>query len=220
MSATIGDLATSIRAVLLDPSPGVTFADTTILVWMNDVLAAAANLKRDISPQVISCPLVAGPNQTLPATALQLLEPYHNTASKAGVTKASQELITRRLPAWRSITGTIDATDIMLDDRAPTAFFCYPPNSGSGALTSLCGVLPIVSSPTYPLISCAVALPVPDNYRFAIEAGVISRALGANTRRQDIQKSSFYWQQFEAGIKSGQMAQLASAPEDAAKEIA
>jgi hypothetical protein len=219
VAAVIGDIATSVRGVLLDPSPGVTFPDTLLTVWINDVLAAAANLKRDINPQVIACPLVAGPNQTLPATALQLLEPYHNTVSKAGATKASQELITRRFPAWRSITATKDATDIMLDDRAPNAFFCYPPNDGTGSLTALCGVTPVFTA-TYPLVSCAVALPVPDNYRYAIEAGVISRALGANTRRQDIQKSNYYWMQFESGIKSGQMAQLQTAPEATGKEIA
>jgi hypothetical protein len=219
VAALVQDIAISVRAVLLDPSPGTTWPDTTLLEWFNDVLAAASNLKRDINPQVIACPMVADTVQALPATALQLLEPYFNTTSKAGATLADQTILTRRLPAWRSTTATLDATDIMVDERAPLQFFCYPPNNGSGSLTALCGVIPIISSPTYPLITCTVPLPVPDNYRFAIEAGIISRALGANTRRQDIQKSAFYWQQFESGIKSGQMAQMASEPIDASKEV-
>lgn len=220
MAALVQDVAISVRGVLLDPSPGTTWPDTLLLEWFNDTLAAAANLKRDINPQVVAMPLVAGSVQSAPSTVLQILEPYFNTASKNGVTKASQELISRRIPNWRTITQTVDALDIMLDDRAPTQFYCYPPNNATGSITALCGVIPIISSPTYPLITCTVPLPVPDNYRFAIESGILSRAYGANSRRQDIAKANFYYQQFEAGIKSGQMAQLAVAPENAAKEIA
>jgi hypothetical protein len=214
----VGDVVNSVRAILLDPVP-TTWLDPAILLWLNDVLAAAANLKRDINPQIISVPLVSGSVQALPATAVQLLEPYYNTASLKACTISPMTPLQRRVPAWRSATTSIDASDIFVDERTPLIFHCYPPNTGAGSIQALCGVVPFLSGAgLIPLNTSAVAIPVPDNYRQAIVDGVVSKAMGANTRRQDIQKATVYWQKFEAGIVGGKMGQRETAPQFDDKE--
>ncbi len=212
MTAIVGDLITSVRGILLDPTP-TTWLDPLMADWLNDVLAAAANLKRDINPQVISVPLVAGSIQTIPATALVLLEPYFNGSTGspgAAVTLSPMTPLNRRVPSWRATTPTASVTDIFPDERSPTIFHCYPPNNGSGAIMALCGVIPFIPLTTtglYPLNTSTVAIPIPDNYREAIVDGLVSKALAAQTRRQDVAKSTSFWQRFEAGIVGGKMGQ-------------
>jgi hypothetical protein len=204
----VGDVVSSARDVLLDPA-GATWVDATMFRWFNDVLAAAADLKRDINPQVITVPLVAGSVQQLPATALQILEPLFNTVSGNAVTEASMTLIARRLPGWRSVNPATDVTDMMTDERSPVVFHVYPPNVGNGNLTLLAGVTPVLpASALTPTLSTSTAtVPIPDHYRMALVDGIVSKALGANTRRQDIQKATFYWQKFEGGILAAKVSQ-------------
>ena len=213
MTVLVSDLIGSVRDELLDTGPSYyTWSDATLERWLNDVLAAAANLKRDISPQIIPIPLVAGSVQTVPANVLQLLEPYFNVDSGNAVTKGGLTLISRRFPAWRANTPTVDVSDVTTDERDPVHFQVYPPNDGTGRIMALCGVVPVLSA-----IGClpisAATVPVPDNYRQALVDGVCSKALGANTRRMDISKANFYWQKFQAGIMGGKMAQMETAPE-------
>ena len=213
MAVLVSDVIGSARDILLDNQTAYyTWSDATLERWLNDVLAESVNIKRDINPQIIPVPLVAGSVQSCPATVLQLMEPYHNVVSGASVTKGGQELISRRFPNWRSMTPTVDASDVTVDERDPVNFHVYPPNTGTGEIMALCAVTPVLSAIGCLPISSS-AIPIPDNYRNALVAGVVSKALGANTRRQDIQKAQYYWGLFANGIKTGQQAQLETAPE-------
>ena len=219
MATTVGDVVSAARDVLLDPVP-TTWADPTVLRWLNDVLAAAADLKRDILPQIVTVPLVAGSVQNLPAAALQLLEPYYNTASLTACTISPMTPLQRKNPAWRSTTAAVDALDVFIDERTPLIFHVFPPNTGTGSIQALCGVTPVLTEAgfVFPLNTSTVPLPLPDQYRQAIVDGLVSKALGANTRRQDIQKAQWYWQKFEGGIVGGKMGQREVAPQFDDKE--
>ena len=212
MSVLVQDIIGSIRDELLDNGTAYyTWSDATLIRWLNDVLAACADLKRDIYPQIVPIPLVAGSVQTVPTNVLQLMEPYFNVASGNAVTKGGVNLISRRFPTWRAGTPKPDVSDVTTDERDPIHFHVYPPNDGTGQIMALCGVIPVLSG-----IGClplsASLIPIPDNYRQALVDGVCSKAMGANTRRQDVTKANFYWQRFQAGVVGGKMAQLDTAP--------
>ena len=215
MPVLVTDVIVAARDVLLDPSPGTTWTDTTLYRWLNDVLAAAANLKRDIAPAVINVSLAPGSIQTLLPPAIQLLEPYYNLNSGNSITKGGMTLISRRIPGWRSLPGAVDASDVTTDERSPIIFHCYPPNIGTGVMVALCGTIPSVTGP--PNVGY---MPVPDNFREAMVDGLCSKAFGANTRRMDLSKANFYWQKFQAGIIGGKMAQKETAPSLSDKEEA
>ena len=213
MTVLVSDVIGSVRDELLDNGTAYyTWSEATLERWLNDVMAAAATLKRDIYPQIVPIPLVAGSVQTVPANVLQLLEPYYNVASGNAVTKGGLTLISRRFPTWRAGTAAVDVSDVTTDERDPVHFQVYPPNNGTGQIMALCGCIPVLSAiGCLPISSSAV--PLPDNYRQALVDGVCSKAMGANTRRQDITKANFYWQRFQAGIMGGKQAQMETAPE-------
>jgi len=198
-----------------------------MLLWLNDVLAAAVSLKRDISPVVATCPLVSGSVQNLPAATgqygsyVQCMEPLYNTASLNAVNKAGMTLIQRRIPNWRTITQTTDVTDVMFDDRSPTVFHVYPPNNGSGSLQMLVGGVPFMSGAGVATLNTSTTvIPIPDNYRQAIVHGLISKALASQTRRQDTQKAQFHWQIFEGMILASKIAIPEATPRLSEKEQA
>lgn len=214
MSVLVSDVVGSARDELLDNgSLGFYFwSDAELERWLDDVMAAAATLKRDIYPQIIQIPLVAGSVQNVPAGALQFMEPYFNLVSQLGVTPGSIQLVQRRFPNWRStFPPSIDVTDAFPDERSPLVFHVFPPNNGSGVLVALCGMIPVLAAIGCLPISNAV-IPLPDNYRQALVDGLVARAFGANSRRQDITKAQFYWQRFEAQIVGGKMAQRETVP--------
>lgn len=217
MTILVGDVVASARDELLDPQ-GVQWVDATIMRWLNDVLAAAASLKRDIYPQVTGVPLTPGSVQALPAGLIQFMEPYYNTNTGKEVTKAGLALVARRIPAWRSATPTADVQEAMADERAPNYFHVYPPNTGTGNLTCLVGGIPYLNPATTPglfsanyptsaavpgyLSQSQAVIPILDNYRSALVEGLCAKALFANTRRQDVNRANLHWQKFEGGILS------------------
>jgi hypothetical protein len=200
------DVLLSARDVLLDNGSGPqTWTDASLLRWLNEALAAAVTLKRDIAPAVLSLALVPGSVQGLPAGVVQILEPYFNTVSGNAVTKGGMTLLNRRFPTWRSNPATVDVSDVTTDERSPVIFHVFPPNTGGGAITALCGTLPTCTILASPVV-------VPDHYRSALVDGVCAMAMAANTRRRDVTKTAFFWQRFEAGIMGAKIAQHETAP--------
>jgi len=210
MTILVETILQTARDITLDPG-GVTWVDATMERFLNHVLASASNWKRDIYPQIITLPLVAGTIQTAPAGVLMVMEPYYNVDSGASVTKGELRLISRRFPNWRSNTPTVDATDIFVDDRSPDIYQCFPPNTGAGQIQALCGVTPIITAFGC-LPTSNTVFPLPDNYLGAVVDGLVGLCFGSNTRRQDITKANFYWARCQAGIIGGKQAQFEPAP--------
>lgn len=200
MALQASDVILSARDELLDNGVSQVWTDATLQRWLSEVLAAAVTLKRDIAPAVIAIPLVPGSVQQVPAGYVQFMAPYFNTSSGVAITPGGIVLLNRRRPAWRSETPTVDVTDVEADQRSPTIFHCFPPNTGGGNITALCGSLPVITASNSPIV-------VPDNYRAALQAGLMSKCYAANTRRNDIAKAQFQWQVFESMVIGAKTAQ-------------
>jgi hypothetical protein len=201
MPLTAGDIISSARDELLDNgvSP-VVWTDTTMQRWLSDVMAAAVTLKRDIAPAIVQIPLATGSVQTLQSPNVQFMAAYFNTVSGLGITPGGIVLLNRKFPSWRSAATTVDVTDVEADQRDPLVFHVYPPNNGTGNVTAMCGTLPVVTSNSSPIV-------MPDHYRAALVAGLVSRAFGANTRRNDVAKQQVWWQMFESLVIGAKAAQ-------------
>ncbi len=210
MTILVETIMQTARGITLDPN-GVTWLDADMERFLNHVLASAANWKRDIYPQIITIPLVAGTIQTAPAGVLMVMEPYYNTVSGASCTKGELRLLSRRFPAWLENAPTTDVTDIFVDERSPDIFQCFPPNNGTGEIQALVGATPIIGAFGC-LPTSNTVFPLPDNYLGAVVDGLVGLCFGSNTRRQDIVKANFYWSRCQAGIMGGKQAQFEPAP--------
>src|ERR1700752_5343868 len=191
MGLVASDVLNSVRDELLDAglAPAQTWTDATLLRWLSEALGAAVTLKRDIAPQVVAIPLATGSVQQVPSSnpnCAMFLQGYYNTSSGNAVTPGGVLLLSRKRPNWRAQPPQVDVIEYEADQRSPTYFHVFPPNNGTGNLTALCGVIPVVKALTDPIV-------VPDHYRSALMHGVVAKAYGASTRRNDVQKMMSHW---------------------------
>jgi hypothetical protein len=205
MGLLASDVLSSVRDELLDAgvSPAQTWSDTTLQRWLSEVLGAAVTLKRDIAPQIVAIPLATGTIQQAPSSSPNcaiFMQGYYNTTSGNAVTPGDVILLSRKRPTWRAGATAVDVIEYAFDRRSPTIFHVFPPNNGTGNLTALCGIIPVVTANNQPIV-------VPDHYRSALMHGVVAKAYGASTRRNDVQKMMSHWQMFEAMIIGAKTAQ-------------
>jgi hypothetical protein len=210
MALVASDILSSVRDELLDAgvAPAQTWTDATLLRWLSEALAAAVTLKRDIAPQIVPIPLATGSVQQVPSSGpncAMFMQGYYNTSSGNAVTPGGVLLLSRKRPGWRATAPTVDVIEYEADHRSPTYFHVFPPNNGTGNLTGLCGIIPVVTAVGNPIV-------VPDHYRSALMHGVVAKAYGASTRRNDVPKMMAHWQMFEAMILGGKTAQIEVSP--------
>jgi len=111
--------------------------------WLNDGQREVAIYRPDAFTAYSSIALVAGTRQSLPATAVKLIDIPNNT----GGTKAAVRMIPRRLldeqnPDWHSLAGVATIKHFMYDPRDPRAFYVYPPASEGAAVNAIYAVYP------------------------------------------------------------------------------
>ncbi len=174
MALVVSDILNSVRDELLDAGVQQTWTDPTLIRWLNDILAAAVTLKRDIAPAIVPIPLATGSVQLLQAPNVQFMAAYFNTASGVAINHSGLVLLGRYNPTWRATAPTTDVTDVQADERSPLVFHCFPPNNGTGNLTGLCGTLPVVTVVTSPIV-------VPHRQ----DAGAVADVRGADHRCED-----------------------------------
>jgi len=205
MALASSDILSSVRDELLDAgvAPAQTWSNTTLLRWLSEVLGAAVTLKRDIAPQIVQIALATGSVQQVPSSSpncAMFLQGYFNTTSGNAITPGGVLLLSRKRPNWRGQPAAVDVIEYEADRRSPQYFHVFPPNNGTGNITALCGVIPVVVATTDLIV-------VPDHYRSALMHGVVAKAYGASTRRNDVQKMMSHWQMFEAMIIGAKTAQ-------------
>jgi hypothetical protein len=119
--------------------------DTTSIRWTTQDLARYFNdgqryiiTKRpDASHLVVSHPLVAGAEQSLPVGGEKLIDVSHNTTgNKRAISRVSSALLDAQLAGWRGAPGKVEILHFTYDEREPRSFDVYPP-AAAGASVSL-----------------------------------------------------------------------------------
>lgn len=199
-------IITSVRRILLDPTPGVTWTDANLLAMINEGERAFVNVKREIYPLRAAITLVAGTKQTLPTGGVAFMEAYDNAVSGRRCTLVNRELMDAAARFFPIATQTVDAEHYMKDDRDPTRFDVVPPNSGTGSLNILYGAVPTAIAAVGSVINLA------DVYEGALIAFVLAKAYAENTTRQDLTKSGAYTQEWKSLLGMGTQSQVAVSP--------
>lgn len=136
--------------VQLQDTDGVRWPAYELVAWLNDAQRAYLEKRPDQKCTTQAVSLSVGFRQSIPATALSLMDiPNNSTGSMRRITKVDMLVLDSVLPTWRSATAATQVTHFMHDLREPRTFQVYPP-AAAGAQVDM----------TYSLYP--VDVPVPD----------------------------------------------------------
>lgn len=206
MTLLASNYIAALRVTLLDPSPGVTWTDSDLLLFIAAAEREVCTLKQEAYVVRGAVAMVAGNKQTLPAGATASMDFYQNTASKKPITQIQRGLLDEASRWWPVQTPQKDVNQVITDSRNPTQFDVDPPNDGDGLIECLYCFTP----PNF--ATTAEAMHLPDIYEAPIKFFALSEAYSVNSKRQDLTKVSFYRNEARTtlGIKS--QSQVAVSP--------
>lgn len=189
---TVSSLIPNYRRILLDPTPGVTWADADFLRLVNQAELAICLLKPEAFVVRGPITLVVGTHQSIPAQGTAILDIYENIDSQRRPSQVERELLDASNRYWPAATQEKDVQHWTADPRDPTHWECFPSNDATGAVTGLYGLTPV------PIAAVANTINLPDTFEMAIQAFVLGQAYAENTTRQDLAKAAKYegeWKQ-------------------------
>lgn len=177
-------LIAQLRVTLLDPSPGVTWTDATLLGYLNSAERAACLLRPELNTVRGAIAMVAGTEQALPAGGTALFRLLYNATSKRACRLVDQSLVDAITPYGAAATQELDVTDYALDPRERTRYRVWPPNNGSGSVVGIRGTVPTA------IAGVGSAINLDDIYEDPLKQYVLSECYASNTKRQDLAKAS------------------------------
>jgi len=142
MTVQAGTIIARVRNQLIDNGQnGVAerWSDSELIGWINEGQRTILNAMPDSTALVAVISLAAGVRQALPANARQLLAAYRNMGP-SGATPGNAPMLWSRdymnvqVPNWPAAAANPVVQVVMYDVADRFAFYCYPPNDGTGTL--------------------------------------------------------------------------------------
>jgi hypothetical protein len=123
-------------AIQLTDIANIRWTRAELLGWLNDGMRQIVLIQPNASSTTVSRLLVAGTRQTIPADGWLLLQIYRNmgtTGTTAGraIRIVSRELLDAFNPNWHTATAAAEVRNYIYDAQDQTAFYVYPPNTGT-----------------------------------------------------------------------------------------
>jgi hypothetical protein len=124
-------------ATQLTDISGVRWTRSELLGWLNDGLRQIVLIQPNASNVVTAIKMVAGTRQTLPSDGWLLMSVNRNMGTNGTTPGRAVRMISRELldgfnPDWHTDTKTVAAKNYLYDIQDQTAFWVYPPNTGTG----------------------------------------------------------------------------------------
>ena len=137
MSVITGKTIIDKAVIQLTDISGVRWTRSELLSWINDAQRQIVILSPNATNKIAVIKLAAGTRQAIPSdgwTLLELIRSMGTTGTKPGraVRLASRSLLDAFNPNWHSDTPAPVPTNYVFDLQDQTAFFVYPPNTGTG----------------------------------------------------------------------------------------
>lgn len=131
----VSDLLLQVKAILND-NDAVTYTEPQLLNGINLACKVVAMHRPDACTLTGDVMLANGAAQSLPEGGLRLLE-------SPGKRIVNQSDLDAAAPGWRSATPEADVLEVVVDERAPGAFWVNPPNDGTGQLAIIYTCVPV-----------------------------------------------------------------------------
>jgi len=180
--------------------------------WINDGLREMRIHKPALFGRTVTLPLAAGTRQELPAQYERILRVISNARTPASdrlprttVTVVDQALLSTTKPDWHDDRfRKQQAKHLMFDESDPRAYYVYPANNGTGAITVV-AVQPhtpiAATGPADALGSYGAALPVEDVYANALVDYLLYRSYAKDAQfSANAERAILYFSQFGRAI--------------------
>jgi hypothetical protein len=185
---------------------GTKWPPSTLLPYLNLGIKEIVVLKPESYASTSAISLVAGATQTVPATAVQLIDAICNLAvddtTPAGViTRVEKEKMDLLLPDWMTFPANATVVHVVKDARSPKTFYVFPPQPAATTrkIRALVATLPA------DLAASDATFPLDDSYMPAAVDYLIYRALAEETTIPNaLAKSTMFYQKFlqDLGLKT------------------
>jgi hypothetical protein len=163
------------RHILQDTTSGGTrWLDDELMKWLNDAQREIVLLKPNAFSSVEDLSLGSGSKQEIASTGLLLLSVVRNTNGRA-VRRVDRNILDSENPDWHNVTSAASVEHYVFDEDAPTIFWVYPPNTGSGSVEII-----ISKSPT-DVASVGSSITLNDIYMNVILDYMLYRAYSKDT---------------------------------------
>lgn len=161
-------------ATVLEDTGNTTFTRAELLDWLNEAQSVLVSVAPGANSKRSSVALVAGTSQTLPTSAVVLIDVPRNT--NGGVIRpVAREALDGGPVDWHTVTQTALVRNFAYDANVPDVFYVYPPNDGTGAVDIVYAEQPPV------ITSESEAISVKDAYQAALLNYVLFRVYSHDT---------------------------------------
>lgn len=207
MGVSVDTIVSSVATTLLDTAH-TTWSRSDLVGYLNEAQRTVCFLKSDAYPVLGPVDMVAGTNQELPEGGVAVLDITQNIDSKLRITLVDMELLDETNRFWASpIYAAKDVQHWASDPRSPRRFSVTPPNDGTGqVLTSYGAVPPVLTD------SSGEEIGLLPTYQYALECFMLAKAYAKNSKRQDLNKTNGYMNEFRGSLGIKSQSQVAVAP--------
>jgi hypothetical protein len=176
-----------------------------LLPYLNLAITAIIGLKPDAYTITGPITLVAGPTQSAPSGAWQIVDIVCNLASD-GTTPAqvirplSKQKMDEMFPGWMTYTANAVVQFVMIDDRNPLVFYVFPPAASASQK-----VQAILTGEPDQIVAVDGEFPLDNSYLEACVDYVIYRALSEETTIPNaLNKAKDFYNKFlqDLGLRS------------------
>lgn len=194
---------------------GVRWTRTELLRWLNDGMRQIVVVNPNTSNTVTSVKLVAGTRQSIPSDGWLLLSINRNmgidgTTPGRAIRIVSRELMDGFSPDWHSATPSATTKNYLYDLQDQTAFFVYPPSTGTNYVE-----LNYSKQPA-DLTDESQVIPIFDVYQSALVDYMLYRACSKDAEyAPGLELAKGYLTTFTAAIQAKSQSEAAGSPENA-----
>ncbi|MHC4757104.1 MAG: phage adaptor protein [Planctomycetota bacterium] len=155
MTTTYQAIIDKAERILIDEGSDQTtrrWTETELLGWATESEGEIAKLKPDSYPVVETVALASGSQQSLPTSAIQLLDVLCNMGTNGTTRGDVVEVVEKKImnainPGWLSDTANTTVTHVIYDTkRSPKLYWVYPKSPGTNYLEIMTTKLPDNSS--------------------------------------------------------------------------
>lgn len=167
------------------------------LRWLNECQLAIVSMRPDAKAVTQQMLTVAGEIQSIPATAVRLLDVYRNVGGR-GITFVSREVLTELTTNWPTEGLGTAIKHYTFDDRIPKEFITYPPMQAGIKVLARFSVYPT------PCATAQSAIDLDDVYQPAMSHYIAASALMKDGETASVTMAQGHMQMFMA-LVSGQV---------------
>jgi len=191
-----------LAAQQLKDETGIEWDVSVLVPYLNLFIMEVINLKPEAAPDTRVLQLVAGAVQSLPATAISMIDAVCNMGAGgatrgAAIDTIKKETMDSLIPGWMTYTASGTVQFVVLDDRTPKRFYVFPPQPA----VSPEQIEVVLSMPPTPLTEIDGTFPFDNSYIPAAIDYLVFRSLAEeNSIPNALNKSLTYRGLFLQGL--------------------